>query len=137
MAVDISAVLSSLPALSSSYDRRFAKSVTLRWRGTTELDIHRTLAAGPYGFLRHPLYAGTLLIVSGLILAAGFGLARFALPVGLAHFFFYYLPYKERSESSRLEARHGAAFADYRGAVPAILPRLSGWRGGASGAGSI
>ncbi len=39
------------PPLSASFDRRFAKSVTLRWRGATELDLHRTLAAGPYGFL--------------------------------------------------------------------------------------
>lgn len=41
----------AVPPLSASFDRRFAKSVTLGWRGTTELDIHRTLAAGPYGFL--------------------------------------------------------------------------------------
>jgi Uncharacterised nucleotidyltransferase len=40
-----------VPPLSASFDRRFAKSVTLRWRGATELDLHRTLAAGPYGFL--------------------------------------------------------------------------------------
>ncbi len=40
-----------VPALSSTFDRRFAKSVTLHWGGGTELDLHRTLAAGPYGFL--------------------------------------------------------------------------------------
>ncbi|MEZ5245318.1 MAG: nucleotidyltransferase family protein [Acidimicrobiales bacterium] len=40
-----------IPALSPSFDRRFAKSVTLRWSGATELDLHRTLAAGPYGKL--------------------------------------------------------------------------------------
>jgi len=40
-----------VPALSSSFDRRFAKSVTLHWTGGTELDLHRTLAAGPFGFL--------------------------------------------------------------------------------------
>ncbi|MDW3219330.1 MAG: nucleotidyltransferase family protein [Acidimicrobiales bacterium] len=40
-----------VPPLSASFDRRFAKSVTLRWHGPTELDVHRTLAAGPYGHL--------------------------------------------------------------------------------------
>ena len=40
-----------VPPLSPDFDRRFAKSVTLRWRGPTELDIHRTLAPGPYGHL--------------------------------------------------------------------------------------
>ena len=39
------------PPLSRSFDRRFAKSVTLDWHGGTELDLHRTLAAGPYGLL--------------------------------------------------------------------------------------
>ncbi|MEM7142985.1 MAG: nucleotidyltransferase family protein [Actinomycetota bacterium] len=40
-----------MPPISATYDRRFAKSVTLRWHGPTELDVHRTLAAGPYGYL--------------------------------------------------------------------------------------
>lgn len=40
-----------VPPLSGSFDRRFAKSVTLRWRGGTELDVHRTLAPGPFGLL--------------------------------------------------------------------------------------
>ena len=40
-----------VPALSADFDRRFAKSVTMRWHGPSELDLHRTLVAGPYGFL--------------------------------------------------------------------------------------
>lgn len=39
------------PALSREYDERFTKSVTLRWRRDTELDLHRTLAPGPYGLM--------------------------------------------------------------------------------------
>jgi hypothetical protein len=38
-----------MPPLSPTFDRGFAKSVTLCWHGPSELDIHRTLAAGPYG----------------------------------------------------------------------------------------
>jgi len=102
------------------------------WATGHLLKTERLAVSGPYRFLRHPLYAGTLLIVSGLILASGSGLARWALPLGLVHFFFYYLPYKERAETRRLQARHGAAFADYRAAVPAILPRLTPWPGGKS-----
>ena len=40
-------------------------------------------------------------------------------------FFLYYLPYKERVESARLEQRYGSAYAEYRRAVPALLPSLS------------
>ncbi|MEM8748257.1 MAG: nucleotidyltransferase family protein [Actinomycetota bacterium] len=38
-------------AVSPDWERRFAKSVTLRWRSATEIDLHRTLAPGPYGHL--------------------------------------------------------------------------------------
>jgi len=39
------------PKLSASFDRRFAKSVTLEWLHNTEIDLHRTLAPGPFGLL--------------------------------------------------------------------------------------
>lgn len=35
-------------AVSPLWERRFAKSITVSWQGT-ELDLHRTLAPGPYG----------------------------------------------------------------------------------------
>ncbi|MEO0494347.1 MAG: nucleotidyltransferase family protein, partial [Actinomycetota bacterium] len=39
------------PAVSPDWERRFAKSITIRWRAGTELDLHRTLTPGPYGHL--------------------------------------------------------------------------------------
>lgn len=39
--------------LAPDFDRRFAKSVTLGWRGATELDVHRTLTPGPFGLRVH------------------------------------------------------------------------------------
>lgn len=39
------------PPVSDTWERRFAKSITLHWRGRTEIDLHRTLAPGPYGHL--------------------------------------------------------------------------------------
>lgn len=40
--------------ISADFERRFAKSVTLRWRAGTELDLHRTLAPGPFGLMIRP-----------------------------------------------------------------------------------
>ena len=37
--------------LTAGFDRRFAKSVTIDWVHNTEIDLHRTLAPGPYGLL--------------------------------------------------------------------------------------
>ena len=49
--------------LSSTWEQRFAKSITLRWRDT-EIDLHRTLAPGPYGLTidTDPLFATTSVI---------------------------------------------------------------------------
>jgi protein-S-isoprenylcysteine O-methyltransferase Ste14 len=88
---------------------------------------------GPYAHLRHPLYAGALLVGSGFLLMTGPQVARVVLPLGLAFFFGYYLRYKERVESERLGALYGDAFRAYRAAVPAMWPRLRAWRAGASG----
>jgi protein-S-isoprenylcysteine O-methyltransferase Ste14 len=85
----------------------------------------RLSMAGPYAHLRHPLYAGTL------CLAVGFGVIAGALSLALVLggfvpiFFLYYLPYKERVESERLAGRYGDLYAEYRRAVPALLPSLA------------
>ena len=50
------------------------------------------------------------------------------MPVGIALFFLYYFPYKERIESARLERFYGTPYARYRAAVPALLPSLTAWR---------
>jgi protein-S-isoprenylcysteine O-methyltransferase Ste14 len=83
--------------------------------------------AGPYGHLRHPLYAGALLMGTGFLLMAGPRVAAIVLPLGLAFYFGYYLDYKERVEAERLELLYGDAFRVYRAEVPALLPRLRAW----------
>ena len=39
-------------------------------------------------------------------------------------YFVYYMPYKERIETARLESRYGDAFRRFSLAVPSLLPRL-------------
>jgi protein-S-isoprenylcysteine O-methyltransferase Ste14 len=89
----------------------------------------RLTISGPYAYIRHPLYAGSLLLAVGFgVIAGGVGLAVvlvFVAPV----FFAYYLPYKERVESARLERRYGDVYARYRRAVPLLLPLRGAWRG--------
>lgn len=85
---------------------------------------------GPYAHLRHPLYLGTLLVATGFAFVVGgpftFGILAFVWP----WFAFHYFPRKERRESARLLARHGAAFARYRDAVPALRPRWHAYHDG-------
>jgi protein-S-isoprenylcysteine O-methyltransferase Ste14 len=79
---------------------------------------------GAYAFVRHPLYLGTLLIGCGFLIMAQTWVAL-ALGVAFGAFYFgYYLPYKDRIESARLEARYGDEFRRYAAAVPRLIPRL-------------
>lgn len=89
---------------------------------TTSLTI-----TGPYAYLRHPLYLGTLLVGTGIGLMVGGWVALVVLALFLPWFFLDYFPRKERAESERLEAHYGDAFAAYRAAVPALRPRIQPW----------
>lgn len=77
---------------------------------------------GPYARVRHPLYLGTALVAAGFAVAVGGAASWVLLGLVLPAFLLYYLPYKERIESARLERRHGEAYRAYREAVPAWLP---------------
>lgn len=89
--------------------------------------LHKTeslTVAGPYAYLRHPLYAGTLLIATGFAIMAATPLAAAVLGVFLLTYFAYYMPYKNRIEGARLESLFGDAFRRYAVAVPRLVPRV-------------
>lgn len=82
---------------------------------------------GPYAYVRHPLYLGSL------ILAAGFAVAARSLWIALAMalmFFFIYLPVM-RNEEAWLRANF-AGFEEYARRVPRFFPTFR--RGGEEGA---
>ena len=83
---------------------------------------------GPYAHLRHPLYAGTLLVGTGFVLIAGGPASLLLMAVFLPWFFMLYFPRKERIESERLVLLYGDRYACYRDAVPALLPAFRAWR---------
>lgn len=80
----------------------------------------RIIIAGPFRFVRHPLYLGNVLLAIGLGAIAPmpgwiFIVVVFAVFIGAL------IAYEDKL----LAAKHGEAFAYYRQAVPSILPRLS------------
>jgi protein-S-isoprenylcysteine O-methyltransferase Ste14 len=92
----------------------------LRAWATGHLEKDRRLAeSGPYGYVRNPLYLGTLVVAAGLVVAS----RRWLLAaLFTAAFLLIYLPAIE------LEQQHlkdlFAGFAAYAERVPALLPRL-------------
>lgn len=92
------------------------------------------IMSGPFAYLKNPLYAGTLLIVSGFCFAASNPdepsrwLLYVGLPLFLAVFFFYYFPYKVGVEGDRLRRRFGEKFDVYDKNVPNLIPRMTPYR---------
>jgi len=79
--------------------------------------------AGPYAYTRNPLYLGTLVVASGLSIAArsvGLG-ALFA-----AVFVFVYLPVIQNESEHLHHLFHD--YAAYAAAVPLLLPRFTAHR---------
>lgn len=95
--------------------------LTLRQRYTRTLlvqDEHTIERRGPYRFVRHPGYLGSLLCLNG------FALASASLPVFAASLVATLAAYAHRirAEDRMLLASFGALYEDYRREVGALLP---------------
>jgi len=113
------------PALRALGAALVATGLALRAVAVGHLEKREILTVtGPYAHLRHPLYAGTLLVSLGLAAVLGGVVAGALAALTLAWFAASYFPRKERRESDVLEARFGGAFAAYRARVPAVAPAL-------------
>lgn len=84
-----------------------------------------TLAVtGPYAYLRHPLYAGSLLLGLGVTIAG----ARLSFYVLFAVFFVVVYVRTVQREDRALAERFGETFWRYRSRVRGLLPRVSPYR---------
>jgi protein-S-isoprenylcysteine O-methyltransferase Ste14 len=77
---------------------------------------------GAYRYVRHPLYTGNILLVTGFALA---GSQWWGIPLALFFFWFYYPPAIEY-EDRKLQRIFGLAWEQWSAATPALLPRLGG-----------
>lgn len=84
---------------------------------------------GAYRFVRHPLYTGNILLVSGFALA---GSRWWGVPLALLFFWFYY-PTAIEYEDRKLQRIFGAAWEQWAARTPALLPRFGGRAPAAAG----
>lgn len=78
---------------------------------------------GIYSLVRHPLYLGNFFLMLGVVLFA----RSLWLAVGYVLAFWLYYERIMAAEESFLRRTFGAAFDAWSAAVPAFVPRLSGW----------
>jgi protein-S-isoprenylcysteine O-methyltransferase Ste14 len=86
------------------------------------------IVGGPYRYVRNPMYVATAAVIAG----QGLLLARPVLLAGAGAYLAAFAVFVRRAEEPMLARRFGPAWARYRAAVPAWLPRPRPWRGRAS-----
>jgi protein-S-isoprenylcysteine O-methyltransferase len=102
---------------------RLAAVLTLRERYTRTLLIqaeHTTECGGPYRWVRHPGYLGSLLCLNGIALASGNWLTLLGSLLATSAAY----SYRIRIEDEMLVASLGSAYAAYRRQVRPLLPFL-------------
>ncbi len=82
---------------------------------------HRLIVAGPYSYMRHPIYTAMLgmLVATGLVVSDWFGLLAAVTLFSLGTVI------RVQAEERLLLERFGEDFEAYRRFVPAIIPRFS------------
>jgi protein-S-isoprenylcysteine O-methyltransferase Ste14 len=97
--------------------------LTLRDRYTRTLlvhDVHTIERSGPYRWIRHPGYLGSLLCLNGIALASGNWVICVASVAATSAGY----SYRIRVEDEMLVRSLGQAYADYRREVRALLPSV-------------
>jgi protein-S-isoprenylcysteine O-methyltransferase Ste14 len=84
---------------------------------------------GPYAFIRHPLYLGSLLMAVGVLIA---GQGYWLLVPFAAFYLGVYYPVMRAEERELLEA-HGESFKQYVSTVPLFVPLFTRAHGRPSG----
>src|SRR2546421_7539536 len=84
---------------------------------------HRLVTAGPYRFVRNPIYAAMF----GMLLATGLAISHWAALIGAGLVFTIGTRMRIRSEEKLLREGFGPEFEAYARSVPALVPRLSGF----------
>jgi protein-S-isoprenylcysteine O-methyltransferase Ste14 len=96
------------------------RTLGTNWSGTvTVRKEHELITAGPYRYVRHPIYSGLLLGFVGSALAWGQWRGLLALAIAT-----YALWRKWRMEERFMGETFGTVYADYAARTPAVIPRL-------------
>jgi protein-S-isoprenylcysteine O-methyltransferase Ste14 len=81
---------------------------------------HKLITAGPYRFVRNPIYTGMF----GMLVATGLAMEHWAALIVAIILFAVGLVIRVRSEENLLRAAFGKEFEDYAQRVPAVLPGI-------------
>jgi len=114
LVIEIAIVIASLWMMAAAV-RVLGKQWSLQAR---VLEGHALIQAGPYRFVRHPIYTGML----GMIIVAGLAWTHWIGFVVAILFFAVGTTIRVRSEEKLLREQFGEKFDAYKRNVPAVIP---------------
>jgi protein-S-isoprenylcysteine O-methyltransferase Ste14 len=99
----------------------FAGETIRIWSAGYLVKSTRLITSGPFAYLRHPLYLGSLLIATGYCFMSGLWFSFPSVWVLYALFFLSAMFYEEET----LESAFGDAYRKYKSQTPRLWPRLT------------
>jgi protein-S-isoprenylcysteine O-methyltransferase Ste14 len=105
--------------------RVWASSFAGRHTRSQKIEGDKLAAAGPYGYVRNPIYLGSVVLGSGMVLLIGD--RRLVIPSALTFLALYFgmIP----AEEEFLTTKFPGEYAEYCRNVPRLVPRLRPWSG--------
>jgi len=88
------------------------------WANGYAIKSEKLTTSGPYAFVRHPLYLGTMLLFCGFVVMLNIYYIGAVFFVGMLAVYLRTI----RKEEQLLESNFKQAFLDYKKSVPAIFP---------------
>ena len=94
---------------------------------TTNVGAPSLCTAGPYGYVRNPIYVGNMLMYLGIVIIAG---SPNLMLMVLATMSFFIIQYSLiiSLEEEKLDELFGPEYVAYKSNVRAILPRFTRWK---------
>ena len=94
---------------------------------TTNVGAPSLCTAGPYGYVRNPIYVGNMLMYLGIVIIAG---SPNLMLMVLATMSFFIIQYSLiiSLEEEKLDELFGPEYVAYKNNVRAILPRFTRWK---------
>ncbi len=94
---------------------------------TTSVGAPSLCTAGPYGYVRNPIYVGNMLMYLGIVIIAG---SPNLMLMALTTMSFFIIQYSLiiSLEEEKLDELFGPDYATYKTNVRAIIPRFTRWK---------
>ena len=92
---------------------------------TARIEAPRLATAGPFAYVRNPIYLGSILLGTGMSMLIGDPLAFILTAIVFAILYFGIVP----AEEEFLQNHFGVEYVRYREVVPRFIPHLRPWPG--------